>query len=329
MELVNYGTTGLKVSRIGLGLAALGRPGYINLGHGNDLKSHDEQLMLEQTVSMLDEAYQLGIRYFDVARSYGRGEGFLSSWLANNPDKKDIVIGSKWGYTYTANWEVKAENHEIKEHSIEVLDRQYFQSTTYLGNRLKIYHIHSATQESGVLENKAVLDRLWELRNNGVIVGLSLSGATQGETLEKAMQVMRDGHCLFQSVQATWNILEPSVGEQLQQAASLGFGIIVKEALANGRLTTRNSSDTFKDKLLLLERLAEKHGVGIDAISIAYALRQPWVSTVLSGAATVEHLQSNLKAINVKLDNDDLAALGSLKESPDTYWETRSNLPWN
>src|SRR5881275_1822007 len=61
METRSLGTTGLTVSRIGLGLAALGRPGYINLGHARDLASHTGVAALEaQTHAVLDAAWAAG-----------------------------------------------------------------------------------------------------------------------------------------------------------------------------------------------------------------------------------------------------------------------------
>ena len=75
------GATGLPVSPLGLGLAALGRPGYINLGHDGDVGDTDVDAMERHAHEVLDAAYEGGVRYFDAARSYGRAEAFLASWL--------------------------------------------------------------------------------------------------------------------------------------------------------------------------------------------------------------------------------------------------------
>jgi aryl-alcohol dehydrogenase-like predicted oxidoreductase len=98
------GSTGLPVSRIGLGLAALGRPGYINLGHADDLGGqYDVAAMELRAHAVLDMAWQAGVRYFDAARSYGRGEEFLGSWLRSRQiPAAEVTVGSKWGYIYTA-----------------------------------------------------------------------------------------------------------------------------------------------------------------------------------------------------------------------------------
>src|SRR5262249_41402653 len=150
------GRTGLAVSPIGLGLAALGRPGYINLGHAADLaRDYKIARMEAHAHAVLDAAWAAGGRYFDAARSYGRAEAFLASWLAKRQIAPGTVtVGSKWGYTYTADWKAVAERHEIKEHTLATLRRQSAESREILGTHLGLYQIHSATLESGVLEDR-------------------------------------------------------------------------------------------------------------------------------------------------------------------------------
>ena len=84
-------------ARIGLGLAALGRPGYLNLGHAADLGTDRSADALQaQSFAVLDAALAAGVRYFDAARSYGRGEEFLGAWLrSREPD--GVVVGSMCG----------------------------------------------------------------------------------------------------------------------------------------------------------------------------------------------------------------------------------------
>lgn len=314
---------------MGLGLAALGRPGYINLGHGDDL-AHDYDLatMEARAHHVLDAAWSAGLRYFDAARSYGRAEAFLASWL-DSRGHEEALVGSKWGYTYTADWQIQAEAHEVKQHSLTVLNRQADESCALLHDHLKLYQIHSATLESGVLDNREVLARLAELKATGWCIGLSVSGPEQAKVIRKAMVTSVDGHPLFDTCQATWNLLEVSASEALEAAHEQGLGILVKEGLANGRLTDRNSAPAFSQKLKLLEDMASRHGTTIDALALGAVLAQPWVGLVLSGAAQTEHLQANLAALKLSLSSDDLAELRTLAESPETYWQTRSALSWN
>ena len=230
MEKRRFGNTTLFVTRMGLGLAALGRPGYINIDHHRDMgDNYDVALMEQHAHAVLDAAWNEGIRYFDAARSYGRAEAFLGSWLTTSQiSPKTAVIGSKWGYTYTANWRVEAEHHEIKDHSLPVLQRQIKESRSLLGRQLNLYQIHSATLDSGVLENKQVLTQLAALKEDGLLIGLSLSGSKQAATLRQAMTIRLDGRLLFDSVQATWNLMERSVEPALQEAHTAGMGVIVK-----------------------------------------------------------------------------------------------------
>jgi aryl-alcohol dehydrogenase-like predicted oxidoreductase len=323
--------TPLTVSRIGLGLAALGRPGYINLGHARDLgRNYDEAIMEVRAHAVLDAAWQAGVRYFDAARSHGRAEQFLASWLkARCLAPGAVTIGSKWGYTYTAGWKVEADRHEVKDHSLSVLQRQWAESRGFLGPHLGLYQIHSATLDSGVLTNAAVLDELARRRDTGMVIGLTVSGPGQDETLLRALEVMVGGRRVFASVQATWNVLETSAGPALRMAHEAGLGVIIKEALANGRLTPRNDDLAFAEQRKRLEATAERLHTTLDALALAAVLAQPWADVVLSGAATVEQLGSNVAAMSIAWDAAAADALGGLAESPQKYWGTRGRLAWN
>lgn len=331
MNVRPFGSSGLQVSPIGLGLAALGRPGYINLGHAADLAGETDVAAMEARAhAVLDAAWQLGVRYFDAARSYGRAEQFLGAWLrARQIQPDEVVVGSKWGYIYTAGWRADAEVHEVKEHTLDNLRRQWRETQEQLGSYLDLYQIHSATLDSGVLDTTDVLRELARLKRDGILIGLSLSGPHQAATLRRAIPITVDGVRLFDSVQATWNLLERSAGDALREAHDAGMGVIIKEALANGRLTARNNDPTFASQLALLRREASRLNTTLDALALAAALAQPWVDVVLSGASTIEQLRSNLGALDVAWDDEAANALAGIAESPGEYWRTRSRLPWN
>lgn len=302
IPLTTLGRGGPTVSRIGLGLAALGRPGYLNVGHHADLgEDRSVAAMRARAHAVLDAAVDLGITYVDAARSYGRAEEFLATWTAPSP----VTIGSKWGYTYTADWRVDAEVHEVKDHSLATFRRQRQETAALLGDRLGLYQIHSATLDSGVLDDAGVLEAL---RAEPVMVGLSVSGPGQADTIRRALSIPDSP---FRCVQATWNVLEPSAGPALQDAHDAGWGVIVKEGLANGRLTDRGDHPLVG-------------AAPSDALAIAAVLAQPFVDVVLSGAATVAHLRANAAAVAV--DPDELPDLRP--EEPRDYWSRRAELPW-
>ena len=301
----------------GLGLAALGRPGYMTLGHATDLADTSREAMEAQAHRVLDAAFARGVRHFDAARSYGAAESFLASWLRTRAvPHEQVTISSKWGYRYTANWQTTAAVHEVKDHSRAHLEAQWPETNALLGSHLRVYQVHSATLESGVLADDAVLDRLAELRDGGLAIGLSVTGPRQGDVIDTALLVTRGGRRLFDVVQATWNVLEPSAGPALARAHAVGVTTYAKEGLANGRLTTRGDRPDWLE-------LARARHVSPDALALSVARAQPFLDVVLSGAATVPHLESNLAG-------PDVAALevAPFAEAPPAYWARRAQLPW-
>jgi aryl-alcohol dehydrogenase-like predicted oxidoreductase len=303
--------------RIGIGVAALGRPGYLNVGHEADLGAdRSVEALRARSFEVLDAAYAAGVRYLDTARSYGRGEEFLGAWLRDR-DPDDVVVGSKWGYVYTAGWEIAADPPEVKHHDADTFRRQIEETRANLGDRLALYQIHSATPDSGVLENGEVLDELAALRRSGVAIGLTTSGTSQAQTLERALELD-----LFDAAQVTWNLHERAAGPALERAHAAGLGTIVKEALANGRLATRGGHPA-------LDAVADRLGAAPDAVALAAVLAQPFVDIALSGAATVGALRSNVAAAEIELDAAALAELDALEERSDEYWAARGELAWN
>ncbi|MFI1210778.1 aldo/keto reductase [Streptomyces sp. NPDC020802] len=323
MPFARLATATTPTCHIGLGLAAIGRPGYINLGRDEDLGvDRTVESLRARTHELLDAAYAQGVRYFDAARSYGRSEEFLAGWLHARPGITDVVVGSKWGYTYTAGWRTDAEAHEIKDHGLATYRRQRAESAELLGERLDLYQIHSVTPDSPALTDKELHAELAEAAARGLTVGFSTSGPAQADAIRTALAVTVDGEPLFRTVQATYNVLETSAGPALAEAHDAGLTVIVKEGMANGRLADPHAPAAVR-------AVAQEAGLGSDAVALAYVLRQPWAGVVLSGAATAVQLASNLHAAVVDLDEEQTAGLAALAEEPVAYWAHRGQLPWH
>jgi aryl-alcohol dehydrogenase-like predicted oxidoreductase len=323
IPISRLGSTELVVSRLGLGLAALGRPAYITLGRQRDFGSDRNVAELERRChQMLDAAYVAGVRYVDAARSYGLAENFLGTWLKTRKRPiETVTVGSKWGYSYVGSWQLAAPVHEVKDLSVGTLRRQVTESRALIGDNLRLYQIHSATLESRVLDNVDVLRELLQLRSSGLAIGLTVTGPNQADVIKRALRVSIDGVNPFQTVQATWNLLEPSAGAALAEAKARGWGVIVKEALANGRLTERADGA----HMTALRTAAAARKSTIDALALAAALSQPWVDVVLLGAVTVSQLESNVNAFALESQPSDWPEIAEL---PTDYWALRSTLIW-
>ena len=321
------------IARLGLGLAALGRPGYVTLNHASDLGGrYDPSIMELHTHHVLDAAFEAGIRYIDAARSYGRAEDFVASWLRKRAiEPGEITVASKWGYTYTAGWSTSAAQHEVKEHSLEVLNRQLAESFERLGRHLSLYQIHSVTTESKTLDDQALIDAIARLRERGIRAGLSVSGAGQDVAIRRSLEVRRDGERVFDSVQATWNILERGAESALEDAHGAGMKVVVKESLANGRLTqgNRQADEVFSPPLARIREVAEGRSTTIEMLALGAALARPWADVVLTGAATVEQVQSSVAALEFGYDPELEEKLRSVAIDSTEYWRARSSFRWN
>ncbi len=278
------------------------------------------QAMWERTRAVLDAAHRSGIRWVDAARSYGSSERFLAGWLAER-GHEDVTVSSKWGYAYVAEWRIETEVHEVKEHSLDRFRTQWAETHELLGDRVALYQVHSLTADSPLFDDVDLQRALARLRDSGVRIGFSTSGAAQADTIRRSLRLQVADRPLFSAVQSTWNSLEPSAGQALAEAHEHGWRVLVKESLANGRLAVEPPE--------ALVRVAERHGVGPDAVAIAHALAQPWADTVLLGPASVGQLVSNLAALSVRLDERDSDDLARLATDAPTYWGERSRLAWH
>ena len=314
-------------TKIGLGLAAIGRPEYLNVGR-KKREVIDKKLFREEGLSFIQQAYERGIRYFDVAPGYGIAESMIMDWACMT-SPKEVEVATKWGYTYVANLELNAAIHEVKTHTLQKLEEQWTASRELLP-WLRVYQIHSASLETGVLESDPILDRLFDLKETyGLQIGLSTTGNNQKVVLERAKDIQRGGADLFSAFQVTFNVLDQSTAEVCNALANQGKKVIVKEALANGRLFPSNDYGHYQEIYQYLLKLGEEYGVGVDAIALRFCMQLLSPSVVLSGADKLAHLDANLKALDFSLSQDQLDRLKTFQIKPEAYWDERSRLTWS
>jgi aryl-alcohol dehydrogenase-like predicted oxidoreductase len=313
---------------IGLGTAAIGRPSYININV--NIKDSQEQIPLEvfkqNGLRVLDKAFELGVRYFDTAPGYGMAEELLIGWIQSNGLLVDV--GTKWGYTYVANFDKNATVHEIKDHSVAKLTEQWSTSKAF-DNQLNFYQVHSAGFDTEVLFDEKVLAELHKIKKQtGIKIGITTSGAEQVKTIEKALEIKIEGEFLFDTYQVTYNMLDQSLATILGKLKTLKKVIIVKEALANGRVFSNENYPHYKNLYASLEKLAAKYSVGVDAVALRFVIDAINPDIVLSGASTCEQLEQNIKANDFVLTTDEVTSLASFKAFPEAYWAERKKLAW-
>jgi hypothetical protein len=187
-------------------------------------------------------------------------------------------VSSKWGYRYTAGWRIDVAEHEVKDLSVEHFRTQWRETRELLGDYVGLYQIHSATLDSGALDDPEVLHELEALRARGIRVGLTVTGAEQAPTIDRALATGG-----FDAVQATWNLYERAAEASLARAHEAGVRVLVKEALANGRLTARGGDEALAATARGLGASEDawhsrqpSHGLGPTLCS---AERRPWRSS--------------------------------------------------
>ena len=315
-------------NNLGLGTAAIGRPVYINLKQDTSEEAFSLPKFKEKGLEVLENAYVNGVRYFDTSPGYGIAEELMVGWLKEKNDPS-IIVSTKWGYTYMANFDPNAKVHEVKEHSLTNLNKQWEYSKQLLPY-LKVYQIHSATLDTGVLENPEVLKRLHTLKKEyNITIGLTTTGDNQTEVLEKALAIRVENEYLFQSFQCTYNVLDQSVSLYREALQKRSGPFIIKEALANGRLIPNDNYSNYNVLYHFMQRLAKKYEVGADAIALLYCMDVFPHAMVLSGANNDIHLKSNLKANQFSLTALEMEQLEAFGVSSNAYWKERKQLKWN
>lgn len=314
-------------SILGLGTAAIGRPQYINIRQ-EAVADFSLEGFRQKGIEVLNTAYEKGIRYFDTAPNYGIAEQLLIDWVLEKDDAA-LEVATKWGYTYLANFDPKAEQHEMKEHSLEKLKEQWEHSKSLLPI-LTTYQIHSATFSTGVLNNEKILHQLAQLKDkHNLLIGITTTGSNQVEVIKKALGIGMEGVQLFDVYQLTYNLFDQSIAAISSELTAQSKRVVIKEAMANGRLFPNKQYPHYTGIYRYLQLLANKYRVGIDAIALRFCIDSLKPFKVLSGAANTQHLISNLKASNFVLEDNELDILRSMAIDPEQYWSERKQLAWN
>ncbi|MBA3857232.1 MAG: aldo/keto reductase [Cyanobacteria bacterium PR.3.49] len=308
MDYRDLGTTGLKVSAVGLGCMSM------NWAYGTP----DEA----EGIKTIHRALDIGVNFLDTAEIYGpyTNEELVGKALKGRRDK--AIIATKFGFKIESGAIVGANSHpkRVKEAADESLTR--------LGiEHIDLYYQHRVDPKIPIEETVGAMSELVEA---GKVRYLGLSEAGP-ETLKRACRE----HPIA-ALQSEYSLWERGLEERIIPCArELGIGIVAYSPVGRGLLTgqiksfddlpaddyrrsdPRYQGDNFAKNLKLVEqvkRVASKHGATAAQVAIAWLLMMGQDIVPIPGTKRVKYLEENSAAFSLKLDKEDLESLEELAQ---------------
>jgi len=321
MDYRALGSTGLKISRLGLGCGNFGgvgsAPAFYGMGETE-----------AQAAELLDRARDVGINLIDTADAYGggRSETFIGNWLkARGAAVRDqLVVSSK---VYNPVGPGPNQRGLSRLHILRQIDVSLTRLAT---DRLDLYLIHEPDPATPIDETLRALD---DATRAGKILYI---GASNIEAWRMAVaRGVSDLRRLarFEWVQNSYSLLDRSAErEMLPLCADQNIGFTAFSPLAGGWLTGKYRSQQYPDGsrmtlrpepylhlatervfagLDALDHMARARGVTMDALALAWVLRHPQVDAAIIGPRTPGHLASALAALPIHLSVDEAAAIAA------------------
>jgi aryl-alcohol dehydrogenase-like predicted oxidoreductase len=310
MHYRRLGSSGLKVSAIGLGTNQFG--GKVDFATAKNI---------------IQAALDVGVNFIDTADTYqgGRSEEAIGKAVAGKREQVLIATKVRHRLSDAPNDAGASRQHILAEvdNSLRRLDSDY----------IDLYQIHSWDDETPIEETLRALEDL--LRSGKVrYIGASNFSAWQ-LTWSNALTELK-GWTQFVSIQPHYHMLERGIERELIPACQyFGIGILPYFPLAGGFLTgkykrgeaapkgSRGESSAYVqrymtpknfDKIEKLSDFAEANGHALNELAQAWLLSQPQVSSVISGATKVEHVQSNARAADWELSKEELDQVQAILE---------------
>lgn len=299
MEYRRLGESGLRLSVLGLG-------GWINF---------ENKIAEDEARQAIRTAYEGGINFYDLADVYGNGEAerWMGGMLAEYP-RHTLVISSK---VYFPMSDDPNDRGLSRKHIMHSIDR----SLKNLGtDYLDIYYCHRADPETPVEETIRAMD---DLIHQGKVLYWGTSNWDPA-LLEETVDLCEEyGYFPPRAEQPLYSMLarDRFEDEVMPAAEELGIGLTTYSPLAMGMLTgkyddgvpagsrfanfeqfrDRNLTDANAAKVKALKPVADELGLTRAQLALAWVLRQPGVSSVITGASRPEQIEDNVKAATTQL----------------------------
>jgi aryl-alcohol dehydrogenase (NADP+) len=314
MDYTTLGKTGLKVSRLCLGCMSYGSS-----------KWRDWVMDEEESRPFFKQALDAGINFFDTADMYSNG---ASEEVTGRVLKKlgirreEIVIATK---VYNPTGESPNERGTSKKHVRHAIDA----SLRRLGlDYVDLYQIHRFDATTPMEET---LEALTDVINQGKALYIGASSMYAWEFARLLYLADRHGYARFVSMQNHYNLVYREEEREMNPLCrEEGIGLIPWSPLARGFLagnrrptdrgeTTRAKSDEFAHRLYYQEsdfqvvdrvaQIAKKRGVNNVQVALAWILQQPGLTAPIIGATKAHHLDDAVKALELKLEPEEIKAL--------------------
>jgi aryl-alcohol dehydrogenase-like predicted oxidoreductase len=308
MEFRQVGKSGLRVSAMGLGCNPFGA-----------------EVDAPTAQAIIDRAIDAGIGYFDTADSYnaGRSEELLANALGTRRTK--VIIATKF-----ANRMGSGPNDlgTSRHHIIEACEASLRRLKT---DYIDVYQVHTPDRAIPIAETMRALD---DLVSQGKVRYLGASNFWDWEICEAQWTADKHSYTPFSLTQIFYNLLyRDAEKSMIPFCVKYGIGINCYFPLAGALLTgtyrrgtpppegsrgarrptfkTWDSDRNWSVQEQLLD-FAQKRGISLPQLALAWLLTRPQVATVIPGADTVVHLENNIKALEVKLTAEDLTEIDRL-----------------
>jgi aryl-alcohol dehydrogenase-like predicted oxidoreductase len=322
MDYRRLGSTGLRISRLGLGCGNFGgigsAPAFFGMGETE-----------AQAFALMDRAVDVGINFFDTANAYGggRSETYIGRWLKTKGSavRQQLLLSSK---VFNRVGPGPNDRGLSRRHILHQVDESLARLQT---DRLDMYLIHEPDPETPLDETLRALDDIVRI-GKAIYVGASNIEAWR---LARGLWISDTHHtCRFDWVQNSFSLLDRSAERELfPLCADQGVGFTAFSPLAGGWLTGKyTTSDTYPDGsrmtlrpepyrhlerphvfrgLTRLEEEARRRGVDISALALAWVLHHPRVDAAIVGPRTAAHLDAALTSLAINLPVEEHAHLAA------------------
>lgn len=326
MPYVQLGGSGLRVSKIGLGTWKYGYP----------KRDDGSRVGEKEAFKIFDRAVEVGITHWDTANRYnsssGNSERVIGKWLKANPtQRRNVVIATK----VFGAMDGLTPNH-CRASRMNILDGVYASLKRLQTDYIDLLYLHNYDSTCPTEESLAAIE---DLIQRDLVRYFAVSNFTVDQIrLYKGVADSRFIRSRLVAVQNQYDIFnkEPNQPGVLDYCAKTGISLIAFSPLGGGFLTDRyldkskvGSGDRLYDegrfkkevtkekvkKLTKLSRLAEKWGMEINQLALAYMMTLPGMGPVIPSASKVKQIESNAEAGKIKFTDEQIAKIKIVVEA--------------